>query len=109
MPGEGLKAVGAYRSPPTWTPPANGWLRRLGRLLRSRLLHMRPLAHRLTLVLLCAEWSVGALFFSFPFQEVVMGFRRHVKKGRSARAHNKRAGKSHRLNLLNPMRGGIRI
>lgn len=38
-----------------------------------------------------------------------MGFRRSVNKRRSARQHNRRSGLTHRVNMMNPMRGGIRI
>lgn len=38
-----------------------------------------------------------------------MGFRRHVNKRRSTNGFKKRAKVAHRLNFVNPMRGGIRL
>lgn len=38
-----------------------------------------------------------------------MAFRRKVNRRRSARRFNSRAGKTHPLNIANPLRGGIRL
>lgn len=38
-----------------------------------------------------------------------MGFRKKAHKPSSHKAFKRRAGKTHRLNVMNPLRGGIRL